>query len=127
MPEIYAQLLKTETALETHYKDMQDIEFTMQEGKLWLLQTRSGKRAGPAMVRIAVEMLKQGLIDEKTALMRVTPDRLNELLYPGSDLVATSRGPRRSRTARPRRLARATGQIVFLPTKPKSGSMAART
>ena len=112
MPEIYAQLLKTETALETHYKDMQDIEFTMQEGKLWLLQTRSGKRAGPAMVRIAVEMLKQGLIDEKTALMRVTPDRLNELLHPVFDPVAI-KGATSIAHGLPASPGAATGQIVF--------------
>jgi phosphoenolpyruvate synthase/pyruvate phosphate dikinase len=61
---------------------MQDIEFTIQEGKLWMLQTRNGKRTGAAMVRIAMEMLKQGMIDERTALQRVSPDRLNELLHP---------------------------------------------
>jgi pyruvate,orthophosphate dikinase len=112
MPEIYQQLLKTETALETHYKDMQDIEFTMQEGKLWLLQTRSGKRAGPAMVRIAVEMLKQGLIDEKTALMRVTPDRLNELLHPVFDKQAISKATSIAHGL-PASPGAATGQIVF--------------
>ena len=112
MPEIYAQLLKTETALETHYKDMQDIEFTMQEGKLWLLQTRSGKRAGPAMVRIAVEMLKQGLIDEKTALLRVTPDRLNELLHPVFDPIAIKRATSIAHGL-PASPGAATGQIVF--------------
>ncbi|MBS1228066.1 MAG: pyruvate, phosphate dikinase [Proteobacteria bacterium] len=112
MPEIYAQLLKTETALETHYKDMQDIEFTIQEGKLWLLQTRSGKRAGPAMVRIAVEMLKQGLIDEKTALLRVTPDRLNELLHPVFDPIAIKRATSIAHGL-PASPGAATGQIVF--------------
>jgi pyruvate,orthophosphate dikinase len=61
---------------------MQDMEFTIQEGKLWMLQTRNGKRTGAAMVRIAMEMLAQGMIDEKTALLRVTPDRLNDLLHP---------------------------------------------
>jgi len=112
MPEIYAQLLKTETALETHYKDMQDIEFTIQEGKLWLLQTRSGKRAGPAMVRIAVEMLKQGLIDEKTALLRVTPDRLNELLHPVFDKQAIKKATSIAHGL-PASPGAATGQIVF--------------
>ena len=112
MPGIYAQLLKTETALETHYKDMQDIEFTIQEGKLWLLQTRSGKRAGPAMVRIAVEMLKQGLIDEKTALLRVTPDRLNELLHPVFDPQAIKRATSIAHGL-PASPGAATGQVVF--------------
>jgi pyruvate,orthophosphate dikinase len=112
MPEIYAHLLKTETALENHYKDMQDIEFTIQEGKLWLLQTRSGKRAGPAMVRIAMEMLKQGLIDEKTALMRVTPDRLNELLHPVFDGQAIKKATSIAQGL-PASPGAATGQIVF--------------
>ena len=82
MPLIYQQLLQFETKLENHFKDMQDIEFTIQEGQLWMLQTRNGKRTGAAMVRIAMEMLQQGMIDEKTALKRVTPDRLNDLLHP---------------------------------------------
>jgi pyruvate,orthophosphate dikinase len=82
MPDIYKQLLHFETMLENHYKDMQDLEFTIEAGKLWLLQTRNGKPTGAAMVGIAMEMLKQEIIDEKTALMRVTPDRLNELLHP---------------------------------------------
>jgi pyruvate,orthophosphate dikinase len=82
MPDVYKQLIETQKKLELHYKDMQDIEFTIQEGKLWLLQTRSGKRTGAAMVKIAIDMLKQGLIDEKTAIMRVEPNKLNELLHP---------------------------------------------
>ena len=73
MPEVYKQLIQAETTLENHYKDMQDVEFTIQEGKLWMLQTRNGKRTGAAMVRIAMEMLRQGMIDEKTALLRVSP------------------------------------------------------
>ena len=112
MPGIYAELLKTETALEQHYKDMQDIEFTIQEGKLWLLQTRSGKRAGAAMVRIAIEMLEQKLIDEKTALMRVTPDRLNELLHPVFDKAAIKRAVSIAHGL-PASPGAATGQIVF--------------
>jgi phosphoenolpyruvate synthase/pyruvate phosphate dikinase len=72
---------------------MQDLEFTIQEGKLWMLQTRNGKRTGAAMVRIAMEMLQQGMIDEKTALLRVAPDRLNELLHPSS-IAPRSRAPR---------------------------------
>ncbi len=112
MPEMYKQMLKTETTLENHYKDMQDIEFTMQEGKLWLLQTRSGKRAGAAMVRIAMEMLDQGLIDEKTALMRVTPDRLNELLHPVFDGQAIKKAVSIAQGL-PASPGAATGQIVF--------------
>ena len=112
MPEIYAELLKTETALEQHYKDMQDIEFTIQENKLWLLQTRSGKRAGAAMVRIAMEMLSQGLIDEKTALNRVTADRLNELLHPVFDGAAIKSAVSIAHGL-PASPGAATGQIVF--------------
>ena len=82
MPDLYRQLLHAETTLENHFRDMQDLEFTIQEGRLWMLQTRNGKRTGAAMVRIAMQMLQQGLIDEKTALLRVVPDRLNDLLQP---------------------------------------------
>ncbi len=82
MPEIYKQLYEIQDKLEKHYKDMQDIEFTIQEGSLYLLQTRTGKRTGFAMVRIAMEMIDEGLIDEKTAVLRVEPNKLNELLHP---------------------------------------------
>ena len=112
MPEMYKQLLKTETALENHYKDMQDIEFTIQEGKLWMLQTRSGKRTGAAMVRIAMEMLEQGMIDEKTALMRVAPDRLNELLHPVFNAQALKKTSTIA-SGLPASPGAATGQIVF--------------
>jgi len=112
MPAIYAELIKTETALENHYKDMQDIEFTIQEGKLWMLQTRSAKRTGAALVRTSVEMLKQGLIDEKTALMRVAPDRLNELLHPVFDGQAVKKA-RLIASGLPASPGAATGQIVF--------------
>ncbi|MCL2327185.1 MAG: pyruvate, phosphate dikinase [Bacteroidetes bacterium] len=88
MPEIYKELDAIQTRLENHYKDMQDMEFTVQEGKLWFLQTRNGKRTGAAMVKIAVDMLKQGMIDEKTALLRVDPIKLDELLHPIFDKTA---------------------------------------
>ena len=112
MPEIYAQLIKTETALENHYKDMQDIEFTIQEGKLWMLQTRSAKRTGAALVRTSIEMLDQGMIDEKTALMRVAPDRLNELLHPVFEggAIKSAKVIAKGLPASP---GAATGQIVF--------------
>jgi len=87
MPDIYRQLLAAETRLENHYKDMQDVEFTIQEGRLWMLQTRNGKRTGAAMVRIAMEMLRQGMIDEKEALRRVNAERLNERCWNHSRLV----------------------------------------
>ncbi len=112
MPEIYAQLIKTETALENHYKDMQDIEFTIQEGKLWMLQTRSAKRTGAALVRTSMEMLEQGMIDEKTALMRVTPDRLNELLHPVFDRSAI-KSAKVIAKGLPASPGAATGQVVF--------------
>ncbi|MBP9904607.1 MAG: pyruvate, phosphate dikinase [Rhodoferax sp.] len=112
MPEIYAQLLHFETTLENHFKDMQDIEFTIQEGKLWMLQTRNGKRTGAAMVRIAMEMLQQGMIDEKTALQRVSPDRLNELLHPIFDPKALASAVPIARGL-PASPGAATGQIVF--------------
>ncbi|MFC2309431.1 MAG: pyruvate, phosphate dikinase, partial [Bacteroidota bacterium] len=88
MPDIYKELDKLQTKLENHYKDMQDMEFTVQEGKLWFLQTRNGKRTGAAMVRIAMEMLRQGMIDEKTALLRIEPNKLDELLHPVFDKSA---------------------------------------
>ncbi|MBK7049296.1 MAG: pyruvate, phosphate dikinase [Rhodoferax sp.] len=112
MPEIYQQLLHAETTLENHFRDMQDMEFTIQEGKLWMLQTRNGKRTGAAMVRIAMEMLGQGMIDEKTALLRVSPDRLNELLHP---IFAPKALKAASPIARglPASPGAASGQIVF--------------
>ena len=112
MPELYRQLLEAETTLENHFKDMQDLEFTIQEGKLWMLQTRNGKRTGAAMVRIAMEMLQQGMIDEKTALQRVAPDRLNDLLHPVFDPQALAAGEVIARGL-PASPGAATGQIVF--------------
>ena len=88
MPVIYGELDALQTKLENHYKDMQDMEFTVQEGKLWFLQTRNGKRTGAAMVRIAMDMLHQGIIDEKTAVLRVEPNKLDELLHPIFDKAA---------------------------------------
>ena len=88
MPDIYKELDQLQTQLENHYKDMQDMEFTVQEGKLWFLQTRNGKRTGAAMVKIAMDMLRQGMIDEKTAILRVDPIKLDELLHPIFDKAA---------------------------------------
>ena len=82
MPAIYAELDALQTKLENHYRDMQDMEFTVQEGKLWFLQTRNGKRTGFAMVKIAMDMLRQGMISEKEAVLRVDPNKLDELLHP---------------------------------------------
>ena len=88
MPEIYAQLDALQDKLEKHYRDMQDMEFTVQEGKLWFLQTRNGKRTGAAMVKIAIDLLHEGMIDEKTAIMRCEPQKLDELLHPIFDKKA---------------------------------------
>jgi pyruvate,orthophosphate dikinase len=82
---VYDQLVTITSSLEKHYKDMQDFEFTVQEGKLYMLQTRNGKRTGPAAVRVAVEMEKEGLIDAKTAVLRVAPNQLDQLLHPVFD------------------------------------------
>ncbi|MBL8398431.1 MAG: pyruvate, phosphate dikinase [Candidatus Accumulibacter sp.] len=112
MPDIYAKLIAAETKLEEHYKDMQDVEFTIQEGRLWMLQTRNGKRTGAAMVRIAMEMLRQGMIDEKEALRRVNPERLNELLHPVFDPAAIKKA-RSIAHGLPASPGAATGQIVF--------------
>ena len=88
MPEIYKQLDAIQNKLEEHYRDMQDMEFTVQEGKLWFLQTRNGKRTGAAMVKIAIDLLHEGKIDEKTAILRCEPQKLDELLHPVFDKKA---------------------------------------
>jgi pyruvate,orthophosphate dikinase len=85
MPQVYEQLLGIRKRLESHYKEMQDIEFTVEDGKLYMLQTRTGKRTGSAAVRIAVELVREGLIDETTAVKRVNPESLNHLLLPQLD------------------------------------------
>ena len=86
MPDIYNQLYDIRTRLEKHYSDMQDIEFTIQDGKLWMLQTRVGKRNGVAAIKMAVDMMNENMIDKNTALMRVNPDQLDELLHPTLDI-----------------------------------------
>ncbi len=85
LPEAYDELYRTQALLEEHYRDMQDIEFTVQEGRFYILQTRSGKRTGRASVRIAVEMVREGMIDEKEALLRVSPDHVQSFLLPMVD------------------------------------------
>ncbi len=112
MPEIYRQLNETQQKLEDHYKDMQDLEFTIQEGKLWLLQTRNGKRTGAAMVKIAVDMLEQGIIDDKTALKRVDPNKLDELLHPVFEASAMKSANELAKGL-PASPGAATGQVVF--------------
>ena len=112
MPEIYKELDALQTKLENHYRDMQDMEFTVQEGKLWFLQTRIGKRTGAAMVKIAMDLLHQGMIDEKTALMRCEPNKLDELLHPVFDKTALKQAKVLTRGL-PASPGAATGQIVF--------------
>jgi len=112
MPELYAQLNDTQQKLEDHYSDMQDLEFTIQDGKLWLLQTRNGKRTGAAMVKIAVDMLNEKRIDEKMVLNRIEAAKLDELLHPVFDIKAmkTANVLAQGLPASP---GAATGRIVF--------------
>ncbi len=112
MPEIYAQLNALQDKLEKHYHDMQDMEFTVQEGKLWFLQTRNGKRTGTAMVKIAMDLLREGEIDEKTALERCEPNKLDELLHPVFDKEAQKKARVLTRGL-PASPGAACGQIVF--------------
>jgi pyruvate,orthophosphate dikinase len=110
MPKVYKQLCEIRETLEKHYKEMQDIEFTVQEGTLYMLQTRSGKRTGTAAVRIAVELVKEKLIDETTAIKRVAPDSLNHLLLPQLDPKAKTKVIAQGIAASP---GAATGMIVL--------------
>jgi pyruvate,orthophosphate dikinase len=112
MPEIYKELDAIQTKLENHYHDMQDMEFTVQEGKLWFLQTRNGKRTGTAMVKIAMDLLHEGLIDEKTAILRCEPQKLDELLHPVFDKEAL-KSAKVITQGLPASPGAATGQIVF--------------
>ena len=112
MPEIFAQLDALQQKLEKHYHDMQDMEFTVQEGKLWFLQTRNGKRTGTAMVKIAMDLLHEGEIDEKTALKRCEPNKLDELLHPVFDKDAQKKAKVLTRGL-PASPGAACGQIVF--------------
>ncbi len=112
MPEIYNQFVQLAEKLERHYKDMQDLEFTVERGKLWMLQTRNGKRTGPAAVRMAVEMAKEGLIDEAAAVLRVPAGDLDQLLHkmvdPKAKLTVLCTGINASPGA-------AAGRVVFTP------------
>ncbi len=112
LPEMYAELNAIQEKLEHHYHDMQDMEFTVQEGKLWFLQTRNGKRTGSAMVKIAMDMVEEGLIDEKDAVLRIEPNKLDELLHPvfDKDALKSAHVLTRGLPASP---GAATGQIVF--------------
>jgi pyruvate,orthophosphate dikinase len=112
MPKVYKDLFDIQQKLEKHYTDMQDIEFTIQDGKLWMLQTRSGKRTGAAMVKIAMDMLHEKLIDEPTAVLRCEPNKLDELLHPvfKKEALAAAKAIAKGLPASP---GAATGQIVF--------------
>ena len=112
MPAVYKELDEIQTKLENHYKDMQDLEFTIQEGKLWLLQTRNGKRTGAAMVNIAIEMLEQRMISEEEAVLRVEPNKLDELLHPvfTKQAMAEAHVVAKGLAASP---GAASGQVVF--------------
>ena len=112
MPECAAELIATQQKLEDHYHDMQDLEFTIQSGKLWLLQTRNGMRTGAAMVKIAMDLLREGVIDEKTVIKRMEPNKLNELLHPVFDKAAVKSAQVMAKGL-PASPGAATGQIVF--------------
>jgi len=112
MPEVYDELQEITTRLEKHYKDVQDFEFTVQEGKLYMLQTRNGKRTGPASVKIAVEMVEEGIIDKERALLLVEPEALDQLLHPIFDSEEKEKHETLAKglAASP---GAATGQVVF--------------
>ncbi|MEA2042832.1 MAG: pyruvate, phosphate dikinase [Bacteroidota bacterium] len=112
MPKMYKELDDIQQKLEDHYSDMQDLEFTVQDGKLWLLQTRTGKRTGAAMVKIAMDMFNDGIIDGETALMRQEPNKLDELLHPVFDEDAL-KGAQLVAKGLPASPGAATGKIVF--------------
>jgi len=112
MPGIYKELFDTQNKLERHYKDMQDLEFTIQENKLWLLQTRNGKRTGASMVKVAMDLVDEGMLDDKTALLRIEPNKLDELLHPvfDGDAIKKARVLAKGLPASP---GAASGQMVF--------------
>jgi len=110
MPECYRQLVEIRSILEKHYKDMQDIEFTIEKGKLFMLQTRNGKRTAQAAIKMAVDMVKEGLIDEKTAVLRVAPSQLDQLLHPSLDPKAEKKVIGKGLPASP---GAASGTVVF--------------
>ena len=112
MPTCAAELIAIANRLEDYYRDMQDMEFTIQDGKLWMLQTRNGKRTGAAMVKIAMDLLREGKIDEKTALLRMEPQKLDELLHPIFDKAALKRAKVVAKGL-PASPGAATGQVVF--------------
>ena len=117
MPEAFKELTRFYTLLEKHYRDMQDMEFTVEQGKLWMLQTRGGKRTAKAALRIAVELANEGLISKKDAVMRIDPASLDQLLHPTIDPAAKRDVIATGLPASP---GAASGEIVFSSTKPPS-------
>ena len=112
MPRVAQDLIDTQEKLEQHYRDMQDLEFTIQDGKLWLLQTRNGKRTGAAMVKIAMDMLDEGVITEKEALLRLEAQKLDELLHPVFDTKAEAEAKKMAKGL-PASPGAATGKVIF--------------
>src|SRR5208282_3428779 len=112
MPEAFHQLHQITTSLEQHYRDVQDFEFTIQDGKLYMLQTRNGKRTGPAAVRIAVDMVNEGLISKEEAILRVDPQQLDQLLHPVLD-PASKKSLATIATGLPASPGAAVGRVVF--------------
>jgi pyruvate,orthophosphate dikinase len=123
MPEVYAQFMQVAGQLERHYRDMQDLEFTVENGKLWMLQTRSGKRTAKAALRIAVEMASEGLIDRREAVLRVEPSSLDQLLHPTIDPKAERRVLASGLPASP---GAACGEIVFTSEEAEAARKAGR-
>ncbi len=116
MPKVYEQLFGIRNQLEAHYHDMQDIEFTIQGGRLWMLQTRTGKRTGTAALNMAMDMLSETLIDKRTAVMRLKPEQLDELLHPVVDPAAEKKTTPIAKGL-PAGPGGATGQVVFSAKK----------
>jgi pyruvate, orthophosphate dikinase len=114
MPEVYNQFVEITSKLERHYRDVQDTEFTIEQGKLWMLQTRTGKRTGPAAVKIAVDMVKEGIIDKATAVQRVEPAALDQLLHPMIDPKEKAKTSSLTKGL-PASPGAATGKAVFHP------------
>ncbi|MBW4055144.1 MAG: pyruvate, phosphate dikinase [Proteobacteria bacterium] len=123
MPECYQQLASIRSILEKHYKDMQDIEFTIEKGKLFMLQTRNGKRTAPAAIKIAVDMVAEGLIDEKTAVKRVAPEQLDQLLHPSLDPKAVKNIIAKGLPASPGAV---SGTVVFTADEAESEAKTGR-
>jgi pyruvate,orthophosphate dikinase len=123
MPECFAQIQKIAQTLEAHYKDAQDIEFTIERGTLWMLQTRAGKRTAAAAMKIAVDMVHEGLIDERTAVLRVAPAQLDQLLHPTIDPAAVKERLARGLPASPGAV---SGEVVFSADDAEAAAQAGR-